>query len=181
MGGSILQWGAAKGLTARCFPAASEALRAQDHAAGPGLVAAHPGLTKYGTPDFAGPDDQPGAKTTPSWPWARQRVAAAAAAEEEAAAAALAAARAERLAANQAAAVGLLDAARLYWDTDLTVSEIAALLGLPPAHKRTVYRLAGPRTGSAPRCGYPQAIRAPARRRHWRGELPGLRTGRSSI
>ena len=103
MGGSILRRGAAKGLTARCFPAASEALRAQDHAAGPGLVAAHPGLTKYGTPDFAGPDDQPGTRRR-QLAAARQRVAAAAAAEEEAAAA-LAAARAERLAADQAAAV----------------------------------------------------------------------------
>ena len=88
---------------------------------------------------------------------ARQRVAAAAAAEEEAAAA-LAAARAERLAANQAVAA-LADAARLYWDTDLPVGEIAARLGLPPSHRRTVYRLAGPRVGECPRCGYPQATR----------------------
>ena len=105
-------------------------------------------------------------------------MAAAAAAEEEAAAA-LAAAPAERLAANQAAAV-LADAARLYWDTDLTVSEIAALLGLPPAHKRTVYRLAGPRIGECPPLRLPASHPSLARRRHWRGELPGLWPGRFS-
>ena len=86
---------------------------------------------------------------------ARQRVAAAAAAEEKAAAA-LAAARAERVAANQAVAV-LADAARLYWDTDMPVGEIAALLGLRPSQKHTVYRLVGPRPGECPRCGFPQA------------------------
>ena len=81
---------------------------------------------------------------------------AAAAAAEEKATGALAAARAERLAANQAVAV-LADADRLYWDTDTPVGEIAALLGLRPTQKGTVYRLVGPRVGECPRCGYPQA------------------------
>ena len=148
VGGSILQWGAAKGLTARCFPAASEALRAQDHAARPGLVAAHPGLTKYGTPDFAGPDDQPGTRRrragrgTPTG-GGRRRCRGGGR-------------RRARRGPGRAAGGqpggrgGAANAARLYWDTDLTVSEIAALLGLPPAHKRTVYRLAGPRIGECP-------------------------------
>jgi integrase/recombinase XerC len=88
---------------------------------------------------------------------ARRRVAASAEAER-AAAAVLNEARAERLAAARAAAE-LADAARLYWETDMSARDIAALLGLPPGQKRAIHKLVGPSIGKCPRCGYPQATR----------------------
>ena len=107
-------------------------------------------------------------------------MAAAAAAVEEAAAA-LAAARAERLAATQAAAA-LADAARLYWDTDLPVGEIAALLGLRPTQKgtgSTGWSVLAPGR-RVPPLRLPASHHLLARRRRWRGELPGVWPGRFS-